>query len=302
MLSHSIVALLFNLNIAVAFHMDVNTQSIESVSCILKLCETYFLSKRMMKGSLVIINFPEEESIITTHIIKAFNDEPMHKQTVMNKVATRKHGNPIHVTEKAQNYFLICRNSTDLIQNINQLKNLPTWNPSAQVVVLVDDITLSESETNDFIDAIFQETLRNFLLNVNIIYQSFDGNSTLAVSWYPYEGTNCAHKVKNIRLINKCEGIQSSNGEKPRVHVTHYNLGLGPKIPGNFHYCPIKITATNWSPFTEYESSEGFYSGVEFLMMKTLGDLIQIRPVFFLLDYSNTESDSDYFWEDLLKR
>lgn len=303
MLSHSIsAAIVFFLKLILAFDMNTNSQSIESVPCILKLCEKYFLSKRSMKGSLVIINFPEDESIITTHIIKALNDDSMHKQTVMNKVATRKHGNPIHVTEKAQNYFIICRNSTDLIQNINQLKNLPTWNPLAQVVVLVDDSILSESETKDFIDTIFEETFKNFLLNVNVIYQNFDKNITEAVSWYPYEGSNCAHKVQNIRLIDDCEIIRNSTVNMERVHVTQYNLGLGSKIPDSFHYCPIKITATNWGPFTEYHSSLGFYSGVEFLMMKALGDLIKIRPVFLLSNNSNTESDNDYFWKELLER
>lgn len=303
MLSHSIsAAIVCFLKLTLAFDMNLDSQSIESVPCILKLCEKYFLSKRSMKGSLVIINFPEDESIITTHIIKALNDDSMHKQTVMNKVATRKHGNPIHVTEKAQNYFLICRNSTDLIQNINQLKNLPTWNPLAQVVVLVDDSTVSESETKDFIDTIFEQTFKNFLLNVNVIYQNFDQNNTQAVSWYPYEGSNCAHKVQNIKIIDECEIIRNSNEDKEKVHVTNYNLELGPKIPDNFHYCPIRITATNWGPFTEYHSSLGFYSGVEFFMMKALGDLIKIRPVFYLSNNSNTESDSDYFWKELLER
>lgn len=303
MLSHSIsAAIVFFLKITLAFDMDVNSQSIETVPCILKLCEKYFLSKRSMKGSLVIINFPEDESILTTHIIKAFNDDSMHKQTVMNKVATRKHGNPIHVTEKAQNYFIICRNSTDLIQNINQLKHLPTWNPLAQVVVLVDDLTMSELETKNFIDTIFEETFKNFLLNVNVIYHNLDTNNTQAVSWYPYEGSNCAHKVQNIRIIDECEISQNSIDDKERVHVTHHSLGLGPKIPDNFHYCPIKITATNWGPFTEYHSSLGFYSGVEFLMIKALADLIQIRPVYFLSNNTNTESDNDYFWEELLER
>lgn len=303
MLSHStFTATVFFLKLIFAFDMDANSHSIESVPCILKLCEKYFLSKRLMKGSLVIINFPEDESILTTYIIKAFNDDKKHKQTVMTKIAIRKHGNPIHVTEKAQNYFIICRNSTDLIQNINQLKNLPTWNPLAQVVVLVDDLTMSESETNEFIDTIFKETFQNYLLNVNVIYKNLQTNNILAVTWYPYEGTNCAHKVQNIRIIDECVIIRDSIEEKEHVHVTEYNLGLGPKIPDNFHYCPIKITATNWSPFTEYHSSVGFYSGVEFFMMKALGDLIQIRPVFYLSNNSNTDSDKDYFWDELLKR
>lgn len=290
----------FLTNLITSIEIGPLTLANNNVPCILKLCEKYFKPKRAMAGSLVVINFPEEGLFIANGIIQSFMENVRHNQTVMTKVATRKHGNPIHVTEKAQNYFIICRNSTDLIQNINQLKNLPTWNPLAQVVVLVDDSTMSESDTKDFINTIFQETFKNFLLNVNVIYPNFDKNNTQAVSWYPYEGSNCAHKVQNIRLIDECEIIRNST--KERVHVTHSNLGLGPKIPDNFHYCPIKITATNWGPFTEYHSFFGFYSGVEFLMMKALGDLIKIRPVFFLSNNSNTESDSDYFWKELLER
>lgn len=267
-----------------------------TVPCILKLCEKYFKPRRAMAGSLVIVNFPEEGLFIAMDIIKSLMEDGRHNLTVMTKVAIRPHDDPIHVTELAQNYLIICRNSTDFKPNLIQLKSLPTWNPLAQFVVLIA-IKFNESDTQFNILKIMEETIKYHMIYIHIIYSStFNENVTQVISWYPYDGTNCADKLENLKITDECKLIEGL------PYVTSYDQKFDLKIPNNLHFCPLQVSAVSWSPYVNYNTRRGFYAGSEYNFVKTLAQILQITPVFRIHNHSRTEVQMNHFWDDLLNR
>lgn len=291
-----IVIIAFLTNLITSIEIGPLTSANNTVPCILKLCEKYFKPKRAMAGSLVVINFPSEGLFIAKDIINSLMEDVEHNQTVMTKVANRPHVDPLHVTELAQNYLIICRNSSDLKPNLIQLKKLPTWNPLAQFVVVLAKI-LNQTDTDLNIFKIIEETFKYHIININVIYTNSNENDlTQTITWYPYDDKNCANKLENFKLIDECRIVE----ETP--DVTSYEKKWGPKIPINFHFCPLKVSAVSWNPYVKYNTKRGFYAGAEYNFVKTLGEILQITPVFHFNNHTRDELHKTNFWDDLLNR
>lgn len=297
MQSYLVIAIIgFLANLITSIEIVPETLTNDNVPCILKLCEKYFKPKRAMAGSLVVINFPSEGLFIAKDIIKSFMEDDRHNQTVMTKVASRNHADPLHVTELAQNYLIICRNSTDLKPNLIQLKKLPTWNPLAQFVVLIAN-TFNQTDTELNIFKIVEETLQYHIININVIYTKSNQNDTIQViGWYPYDGTNCANKLENFKIIDECSII---SGEPD---LTSYDQEFEPRIPNDLHFCPLQISAVSWQPYVKYNTIRGFYAGAEYNFVKTLGEILEVTPVFRINNHTRDELHKNEFWDDLLNR
>lgn len=100
----------------------------------LELCSKYFKPERVLKGSLVIINLVPKPSIVQARILRSLNEDKDHVLAVMVKDSKKPHRSS-RVQEKAQNYFMLLQHIDDFDATLNQVKNLPTWNPLAQIVV-----------------------------------------------------------------------------------------------------------------------------------------------------------------------
>lgn len=290
-----IVIIGFLINLTTSIESVQETSADDTVPCILKLCEKYFKPKRAMAGSLVIVNFPSEGLFIAKDIIKSLMEDVRHNQTIMTKVATRHHADPLHVTELAQNYLIICRSSSDLRENLIQLKSLPTWNPLAQFVIVIGN-RLNASDTQLNILKVVEETLTYHIININVIYTKPNSNDTEVIGWYPYDGTNCANRLENLKIIDEC----SISDGKP--NVTSYDKKFDPKIPNNLHLCPIRVSSISWQPFVKYNTKQGFHAGSEYNFVKTLGEILQLTPVFIINNHTRDELHKDHFWNDLLDR
>lgn len=290
-----IVIIGFLINLTTSINIVPETPANDTVPCILKLCEKYFKPKRALAGSLVIVNFPAHGLFIAKDIIKSLMEDERHNQTLMTKVATRQHADPLHVTELAQNYLIICRNSTDLKENLIQLKSLPTWNPLAQfVVVIASKFNASDNQLNIF--KVVEETLTYHIININVIYTKPNSIDIEVIGWYPYDGTNCANKLENFKIIDECSIIDG----KP--NVISYDKNFEPKIPNNLHLCPIRVSSISWQPYVKYNTRQGFYAGSEYNFVRTLGEILQITPEFIINNHTRDELHKDHFWNDLLNR
>ncbi|XP_055523054.1 uncharacterized protein LOC129717224 [Wyeomyia smithii] len=187
---------------------DTYTENLLTVvPCVKRLCEKYFKSERVLKGSLVIINIKPDTSIFQLNILKSFNHDPRHEMGVMVKDGRKKHWNASHVTEKAKNYMLLVGDSSELDAPINQLRQLPTWNPLAQVVVLfTSEMTplIFEIEVRNALQKLFEHSV----LNVNVMVQRYNTSVLEVWTWFPYENGECADNIAKIRLIDECEYVE----------------------------------------------------------------------------------------------
>lgn len=90
-----------------------------SILCIVKFCEKYFRSEKAVIGSLVIVNI-QNTTEFHDKFIMILNSKINYELGIMVKDARRKHGNPVHVTDKAKNYFVIFKQTSEVIDALRQ--------------------------------------------------------------------------------------------------------------------------------------------------------------------------------------
>lgn len=93
--------------------------NISSILCIIKFCEKYFRSERAVIGSLVIVN-TQNMTEFHSELIIMLNEHANYDLGVMTKDASKPHGNPLHVTDKAKNYFVVFARTSEITDAINQ--------------------------------------------------------------------------------------------------------------------------------------------------------------------------------------
>lgn len=95
------------------------THNISSILCIIKFCEKYFRSEKAVIGSLVIVNV-QNTTDFHSELIIMLNEHANYDIGVMIKDATKPHGNPLHVVDKAKNYFVVFNRTSEVADAINQ--------------------------------------------------------------------------------------------------------------------------------------------------------------------------------------
>lgn len=90
-----------------------------SILCIVKFCEKYFRSEKAVIGSLVIVNIQNTTEFHDRFII-ILNEKTNYELGVMIKDSRRKHGNPVHVVDKAKNYFVVFKQTSEVTGALRQ--------------------------------------------------------------------------------------------------------------------------------------------------------------------------------------
>lgn len=93
--------------------------NMSSLLCIVKFCLNYFHSEKAVIGSLVIVNIQNGTEFHSDLIIK-LNEETDYGMSLMTKDGTKKHGSPVHVVDKAKNYFVILNRTAEIHDAIQQ--------------------------------------------------------------------------------------------------------------------------------------------------------------------------------------
>lgn len=93
--------------------------NISSILCIIKFCEQYFRSEKAVIGSLVIVNV-QNTTEFHSDLIIMLNEHANYDLGVMTKDATKYHFPPVHVVDKAKNYFVMFNRTSEVNDAINQ--------------------------------------------------------------------------------------------------------------------------------------------------------------------------------------
>lgn len=93
--------------------------NISSILCVIKFCEQYFRSEKAVIGSLVIVNLQNATEFHSQLIIE-LNEHANYDLGVMTKDATKPHVPPVHVVDKAKNYFVVFNRTSEVTDAINQ--------------------------------------------------------------------------------------------------------------------------------------------------------------------------------------
>ena len=265
--------------------IEEETNLLKIVPCVKKLCAKYFKSERALKGSLIIVNINPDASEFQKNLLMALNEDKKHESGVMVKDARKKHWNASHVTEKAKNYFMLVSNSTELSAPIKQLRGLPTWNPLASVVILftteIEPDTL-EVEVRNVLEELFEKDV----LNVNVMAPRYNSSILDTYTWFPYENSQCARKVGKVRLIDECESVKDeSDSVKYLFGEQSFYSELFPKIPHEFHNCPLEIGAIISEPYVVGSKDSSIVdNGLEVLMIEAMGRMLKLKPKYTIFE------------------
>lgn len=187
-------------------------QVAKTAECVLKLSAKYFVEKKALSGSIVIININSYVSTTQRLLLQTIHGGI--KYSVMVKDSFYHHANASHFPEKAKNYMLILEEKSELRRNILQLNKLPTWNPLAKAVVFYQ---LRADEDENEIVVSFINELREFKLLKSIIFiYSPQDSQVVAYTWSPYSDTNCGGECDSIYILDRCSDNEIQQIEPQR--------------------------------------------------------------------------------------
>lgn len=132
----------------------------------------------------------------------------------------------------------------DVNSTVHQWRSLPTWNPMAQVVGLFTEV-FDSTTIEEQIRNVLGELLLHNMLNVNLMYNKEGTNLVEMITWFPYESSNCADRILNLRIVDQCEyEINSSNSSD--ANIVFRPKKKEKKIPPILHGCPLKVSSSVW--------------------------------------------------------
>lgn len=252
-----------------------DSQQIEKIAeCVLKLSAKYFVEKKALSGSIVIININSYTSSTEKILLQTIHSGL--KYSVMVKDSVYPHANASHFPEKAKNYMLILEDQSELTRNILQLNKLPTWNPHAKAVVYYQ---VKDEEDGIKIAIDFINELRHFKLLKSIIFLYYPQNEeVVSYTWRPYNDTKCASACDAVFVLDKCKEGKLRQEERQRD-----------MFPKNMNGCPLIVFAVVSEPYVmppvaklhnnTFNDSYIFKSGGEINLVKIISQFTNMSLI-----------------------
>lgn len=240
-------------------------QTAKTAECVLKLSAKYFVEKKALSGSIVIINI--NSYVSTTQVLLLQTIHGGIKYSVMVKDSFYPHANASHFPEKAKNYMLILEEKSELTRNILQLNKLPTWNPLAKAIVFYQ---LNKTEDAEETAIEFINELRHYKLFKSIIFiYSPEEKEVVSYTWVPYSDMNCGGKCDSVYILDKCKD-----------NVIYQLATQKEMFPSDMKGCPLVAYAIVSEPYvlppetkltnTSYNDAYVFQKGGEINLVKII--------------------------------
>ncbi|XP_072930216.1 uncharacterized protein [Epargyreus clarus] len=250
-------------------------QIAKTAECVLKLSAKYFVEKRALSGSIVIISINSRASTITQRLLL----QTIHagiKYSIMVKDGYVPHANASHFPEKAKNYLMVLENKAEIIKHIEQLRKLPTWNPLAKAIIFYE---LQKNDTAEDVAIKFINHLREDKLLKSIIFiYSPQDDEVVSYSWSPYSETNCGGKCDSVYVLDTCKDNVITQLEEQRE-----------MFPLDMKGCPLITYAVVSQPYvmppirklsnTTYKDAYEFDKGGEISLMKIISQFTNMTLV-----------------------
>ncbi|KAJ8713792.1 hypothetical protein PYW08_007412 [Mythimna loreyi] len=237
----------------------------KTAECVLKLSAKYFVEKKALSGSIVIININSYTSTTQGLLLQTIHSGI--KYSIMVKDSFYPHANASHFPEKAKNYMLILEEKSELKRNILQLNKLPTWNPLAKAIVFYQ---LKYNDTAEETAIEFINELRDYKLFRTIVFIYDEYNDVvISYTWRPYSDTNCGGKCDSVYILDRC--TNNTIYEFQKQHDM---------FPSDMKGCPLVAYAVIAEPYvmppvrkltnTSFEDAYEFAKGGEINLVKII--------------------------------
>lgn len=231
-------------------------------------------------------------SYIQVEILESLNKDPKHAFGIMVKNGRKQHGNAtmFGVTDKAKSYMILAKDLEDLQFAIAQWRNLPTWNPLAQTIVVLLEPMVNTYEKDKTVRTALEILLDVGVIYANVVYHMNKSRDVMvSETWFPYHGTFCADRVANIFKIDECTSTKRIDNATGKVEwdlrFESFHQQKYPKLPLSFHKCPFQASTFVWEPFVVASGDDRrIQSGLEVLMLNTITEQMNLAIHYKILD------------------
>uniref|UniRef100_A0A1V1WCA0 Ionotropic Receptor 5 n=1 Tax=Mythimna separata TaxID=271217 RepID=A0A1V1WCA0_MYTSE len=246
----------------------------KTAECVLKLSAKYFVEKKALSGSIVIININSYTSTTQGLLLQTVHSGI--KYSIMVKDSFYPHANASHFPEKAKNYMLILEEKSELERNILQLNKLPTWNPLAKAIVFYQ---LKYNDTAEETAKEFINELRDYKLFRTIVFIYDEYNDVvISYTWRPYSDTNCGGECDAVYILDRC--TNNTIYEFQKQHDM---------FPSDMKGCPLVAYAVIAEPYvmppvgkltnTSFEDAYEFAKGGEINLVKIISQFTNMSLI-----------------------
>ena len=297
--------ILFSINFGVQGQIEVNPNpedDVRIVDCATELSVKYFDILDEQKSIVVVHDMPYTSNTLQG-ILKSINENQKYKFDITMTKPGHDQYFMVDLVEKDTNYFIIVTHLIEVLPNILHLRSLPSWNNSANVVVLFTEPFENDFYASIFPAGVFRELFEFSILRVFIIFQTFNETNLLQLMiWYPYEDTNCAQNLLNAKVVDECRYHDLDNDiEMTSLFEVHERL------PNKFHGCALKVTTNVWEPFVIGKPNITIEKGVEILMLQTIAEKLNLVLEYNVIDQKRafgviTADNETGYYADLIRR
>lgn len=128
-------------------------------------------------------------------------------------------------------------------------------------------ILTNEKPSTSSVESIFQKFCSSMQSQVTIAHQLAAG----AWKFYRLDDDRCTtHGSKVLAVVAECSG----NGSDTNFQYSTKKFQTKGKS------CPLIVAAKRFEPFTYYDNVKGFYNGIDYLIVKTISDRLQLDVKF----------------------
>lgn len=275
---------------------------IRIVDCATELSIKYFEMFEEKKSVVVVHDMPYTSNTLKG-ILKSINELQSYKFDVtMTKPGHDQHF-MVDMIVKNTNYLIIVTHLIEVLPNILHLRNSPSWNNSANVVVLFTEPFENDFYASIFPAGVFRELFEFSILKVHIIFQAFNETNLLQLMiWYPYEDTNCAQNLLNVKVVDECRFHDLDK----EIEMTSL-FEVHNRLPNKFHGCTLKVTTNVWEPFVIGKPNKTIEKGVEILMLQAIAEKLNMVLEYNVIDQKRafgviTADNETGYYADLIRR
>lgn len=153
---------------------------------------------------------------------------------------------------------------------------MPSWNPSAHVLVLMYynyDSSIFEDKQKEILATFLEYNM----LDIKLVTYRQEARVLDVKTWFPFANNNCASRVSVLQLISKCEfnDIDHKFIEYPVRDVV---------IPKHLPGCELRISTSIQEPYVYYDHKTKNFSGMEIALVKAIAEEMEMIPIFILIN------------------
>jgi hypothetical protein len=244
--------------------------------CMSKLSEKYLEPENPGGNALILIGILQHPKYNQRIVLREIFDSRAYSMSIMIKNSNASHVDANVFRGKTTGYMILIDEPQELHNQIKLMKSLPSWNPNAEVVVLLMTHIKEENALATRLKSVLNITFSYGMLDVNVVYQHPKSDHLVeSATWFPYEKSGCAKNISEIRVIDQCEWLPSTE----EFAFKTFFPNLYPKIPAKFHGCPLKITAVVNEPYV-FDANLTKKNGSEYNLFAEISDQLELTPVF----------------------